>query len=67
MQSLDETPITLRIRRDRTTYFISNSPFESIDTLKRKILVFHKGLEVGDLRLYHANKVQMIEIKVRLI
>ena len=61
MQNIDEAPLTLRIRRERTTYFISSSPFESIDTLKRKILIFHKGLEVGDLRLYYANKVQMIE------
>lgn len=61
MQSIDETPLTLRLRRERTTYFISNTPFESIDALKRKVLIFHKGLEIGDIRLYHANKVQIIE------
>jgi hypothetical protein len=58
---MDDVQLTLRIRRDKTTFFISSAPYESIDLLKRKILIFHKGLEVGDLRLYHSGKVQMIE------
>lgn len=61
MISKDDTSLTLLVRREKTTYFISSSPYESIDTLKRKILIFHKGVEVGDIRLFHANKVQMIE------
>lgn len=44
MQGKDDTPLTLLVRREKTTYFISSSPYESIDTLKRKILIFHKGL-----------------------
>ena len=64
MHHIDDTPLTLRIRREKTTYFISSNPFESIDTLKRKILIFHKGLDVFDIRMYHANKVQMIDSQV---
>ena len=59
MQNYDDGPLTLRVRHEKTTFFISSSPNESIDTLKRKILVFHKGLEVGDIRLYNASKVGM--------
>jgi hypothetical protein len=64
MQNIDDSPLTLRIRRDKTTYFISSNPFESIDTLKRKLLIFHKGLDVFDIRMYHSNKVQMIDTQV---
>lgn len=62
MQTFDDsTPLTLRLRRDKTTYFISCNVYESIDSLKRKLLIFNKGLQLGDLRLYHASKVQIID------
>jgi hypothetical protein len=50
---------SLRLRRERTTYFFTCGPYDSIDLLKRKLLIFHKGIEMADIRLYHANKVSI--------
>ena len=56
--------LSLRLRRDKTTYFFSCGPYESIETLKRKLLVFLKGSELGDVRLYHGIKVNIDRYKV---
>ena len=56
MQAQD-IQLSLRLRRERTTYFFTCAPYDSIDLLKRKLLIFHKGIELADIRLYHANKV----------
>lgn len=57
MQNNEDPVLSIRVRRDKTTYFLTCGPFESIDSMKRKLLIFHKGLDVPDLRLYHGSKV----------
>lgn len=54
---MEDGQLWVRMRREKTTYFLSCGPYDSIDLLKRKLLGFHKGSELADLRLYHATKV----------
>jgi len=48
-----EIQICIRLKREKTTYFITIPTYEPIDSVKRKLLSFYKGLESGDVRLYY--------------
>lgn len=49
--------LCVKVRREKTTYFLLCKPLEPIDSVKRKLLVFHKGLEPGDIRFYLNTRV----------
>lgn len=50
----------IRMRREKTTYFILCKPMDQIDSLKRKIMMFHKGVEPTDIRLYIGTRVVLM-------
>ena len=52
--------LCIRLRRDKTTYFILCKPTDQIELLKRKIMMFHKGIESTDIRLYIGTRVNNI-------
>ncbi len=40
------------MKREKVTYFFTCNPLDHIDLIKRKLLLFHKGIDVQDIRLY---------------
>ena len=50
--SVESGQVCIKVRREKTTYFLLCKPLEPIEGLKQKILLFHKGLESSDIRLY---------------
>lgn len=40
----DVGQLCVKVKREKTTYFLLCKPLETIDSLKRKIAIFHKGI-----------------------
>jgi hypothetical protein len=57
MQSSEDAFISVRVRRDKSTYFFICGQYDLIDMLKRKIILFHKGVDVNEVRLFYDGKV----------
>ena len=54
---MDVVQLSVKVRRDRSTHFFMCKPLDSIEVLKQKILLFHKGLESSDIRFYLNGRV----------
>ena len=61
MQSIETEgqQLCVKVRREKTTYFFICKPTEHIDWIKKKIIMFHKGIELNDIRLYIGTRVKM--------
>ena len=54
---IESGQICVRLRREKSTYFFLCKLTDQIDSLKRKIMMFHKGVEPSDIRLYIQTRV----------
>jgi len=53
----DDLNVCVRLKRDKVMFFFTCSQIDHIDSLKRKLLQFHKGLDTQDIRLYLGTRV----------
>jgi hypothetical protein len=58
--NFEDPYLSIRLRREKSTYFFTCTQMETIDMLKRRLQLFHKGVELPDMRLYHGNKVILV-------
>ena len=58
MNAAETGQLCVKVKRDKNMYFFMCKPLEPIEALKQKILLFHKGLESSDIRLYLHTRVK---------
>lgn len=57
MQNSEDAFISVRVHRDKSTHFFICGQYDLVDMLKRKIILFHKGVDVNEVRLFYDGKV----------